>query len=82
MINEEVSNASVNPDYKSQLDAYIQMGKRYSFTNPYLPESFYQKKKLPKGKPVDVRIEPKIGRNDICPKCDSGLKYKKCCGLN
>jgi len=22
----------------------------------------------------------KIGRNEICPKCDSGKKYKKCCG--
>lgn len=22
----------------------------------------------------------KIGRNDICPKCNSGKKYKKCCG--
>jgi len=25
-----------------------------------------------------IRDEKKIGRNDICPKCDSGLKYKKC----
>lgn len=23
--------------------------------------------------------EHKIGRNDICPICNSGLKYKKCC---
>ncbi len=22
----------------------------------------------------------KIGRNEICPKCNSGKKYKKCCG--
>lgn len=22
----------------------------------------------------------KIGRNQICPKCDSGKKYKYCCG--
>lgn len=29
---------------------------------------------------VDIRTEPKIGRNDICPKCDSGKKFKKCCG--
>ncbi len=21
----------------------------------------------------------RIGRNEICPLCDSGLKYKKCC---
>lgn len=26
-----------------------------------------------------VREERKIGRNETCP-CDSGLKYKKCCG--
>ena len=24
----------------------------------------------------------KIGRNEICPLCDSGKKYKKCCGKN
>lgn len=29
---------------------------------------------------VDIRTEPKIGRNDVCPKCDSGKKFKKCCG--
>ncbi|HBY87204.1 MAG TPA: zinc chelation protein SecC [Colwellia sp.] len=23
--------------------------------------------------------EPKVGRNDPCP-CDSGRKFKKCCG--
>lgn len=26
-----------------------------------------------------IRATPKIGRNDPCP-CDSGRKYKKCCG--
>lgn len=31
------------------------------------------------GKTIEVRTEPKIGRNDICPKCDSGKKFKKCC---
>ena len=25
-----------------------------------------------------VRVEPKVGRNDLCP-CGSGKKYKKCC---
>ena len=28
-----------------------------------------------------IRATPKVGRNDPCP-CDSGKKYKKCCGLN
>jgi len=27
-----------------------------------------------------VRNEAKVGRNDVCP-CNSGKKYKKCCGL-
>jgi len=27
------------------------------------------------------RKSDKIGRNDPCP-CGSGMKYKKCCGLN
>ncbi len=31
--------------------------------------------------PLGVRIEPKIGRNEVCPKCGSGKKYKRCCGL-
>ena len=31
-------------------------------------------------KPEPVRREgPKVGRNDPCP-CESGKKYKKCCG--
>lgn len=30
--------------------------------------------------PMTVRSEgPKVGRNDPCP-CESGKKYKKCCG--
>lgn len=27
---------------------------------------------------VDIRREPKIGRNSLCP-CNSGKKYKNCC---
>lgn len=26
-----------------------------------------------------VRVEKKVGRNDLCP-CGSGKKYKSCCG--
>ncbi|MFB0981644.1 MAG: SEC-C metal-binding domain-containing protein [Alteromonadaceae bacterium] len=30
--------------------------------------------------PATIRLsEPKIGRNDPCP-CNSGRKFKKCCG--
>lgn len=28
-----------------------------------------------------IRLGRKSGRNERCP-CGSGLKYKKCCGLN
>ncbi len=28
---------------------------------------------------LPIRLGPKIGRNAPCP-CDSGAKYKKCCG--
>ena len=33
-------------------------------------------------KPTPHRAEAKVGRNDPCPPCGSGLKYKKCCGKN
>lgn len=33
------------------------------------------------GSHVARNAEPKIGRNDPCP-CQSGQKYKKCCGKN
>jgi len=42
--------------------------------DPFLPRA-----KRGRGKVVAVRTEPKIGRNEICPKCDSGKKYKHCC---
>lgn len=30
----------------------------------------------------ETNHDEKIGRNEICPLCDSGKKYKKCCGKN
>ncbi len=35
----------------------------------------------PADKKLDTvrRVDPKVGRNDLCP-CGSGQKYKKCCG--
>ena len=59
--------------------------EKYMIDNPYkdylsdVPDMVYKPKPLP-GKKVDVRTEPKIKRNSVCPKCDSGKKYKKCCG--
>ena len=46
------------------------------------PIEMYLPKTKRFGNDVPVRTEPKINRNAICPKCESGLKYKKCCGLN
>ncbi len=40
------------------------------------------KKSMLRGVHVGVRIEPKIGRNEVCPKCESGKKFKKCCGIH
>lgn len=65
----------------------------YAITNPYAPyhetvvrlygyaanDPFYKRSKRRVGIPVEPRTEPKIGRNEICPKCDSGKKYKNCC---
>lgn len=35
----------------------------------------------PKRKPVILKKDDKVGRNDPCP-CGSGKKYKNCCGRN
>lgn len=32
-----------------------------------------------RSKPQPVKVEKRIGRNDLCP-CGSGKKYKQCCG--
>jgi hypothetical protein len=42
--------------------------------------NFRKKSELGSGYKIDLNTYEKIGRNVICPKCDSGLKYKKCCG--
>ncbi len=41
---------------------------------------FYLDGKVRKGQPVK-RESPKVGRNDPCP-CQSGKKFKKCCGAS
>ena len=57
--------------------------KKLSLYNPYhaMSQYFQGYHKPIKGVHVEVRTEPKIARNSICPKCDSGLKFKICCGL-
>lgn len=52
--------------------------------NGYLPyvntyqELYLPKTKQIKGRIINVRTEPKIQRNELCP-CNSGKKFKKCC---
>ena len=49
----------------------------YIIENTRVPDTGNRPPKI-KGRIVEVRTEPKIGRNEPCP-CDSGKKYKKCC---
>jgi hypothetical protein len=49
------------------------------FSSP--PIEMYLPKTKRYGTDIPVRTGPKINRNAICPKCESGLKYKKCCLL-
>lgn len=62
---------------KTLIGAYLIMGGfgEFSEAKKYMP-----KIKATRGKRVEVRTEPKIGRNEPCP-CGSGKKYKKCCAL-
>ena len=62
------------------LSAFANMTTYYINTYGDICDSYILKQKPLKGKLVDVRTEPKINRNATCPKCESGLKYKKCCG--
>jgi len=44
-----------------------------------LDPSLSKRLRAAKPKPkTQVRITPKVGRNDLCP-CGSGKKFKKCC---
>jgi uncharacterized protein YecA (UPF0149 family) len=61
-------------------ECYLDLEKPIPYGMPYKHLDLIDSPK-PWGKPAKMRTEPKIGRNQICPKCDSGLKYKKCCGL-
>jgi uncharacterized protein YecA (UPF0149 family) len=71
----------MNSRYLSIMAFAAAMGNSVTSFESY--ESYSMPKfKRSTGKRVDVRTEPKIGRNDICPKCDSGIKYKKCCGAS
>ncbi len=75
--NEELSRQK-----KKKVFNAIAMASTMAGANIYEPYlDFMPKYKIQRGVRVDVRTEPKIGRNEICPKCESGLKYKRCCGV-
>jgi hypothetical protein len=69
--------------YAGRASTAIQLAALASTMNPFNIENTHEHfiPNFPKSKykEVSVRTEPKIGRNEICPKCDSGKKYKKCC---
>ena len=84
-INEEVSEV---PQYEwlDRNTTVLKLASIISATSSlggldyfYLNNSLMPKFKSSRGIRVEVRTEPKIGRNEVCPKCDSGKKYKNCC---
>ncbi len=64
-----------NPDYLNA-DKLIDI-KSIMCDTSFLPNT---PRRLKDAKVAEVRTETKIGRNNPCP-CQSGLKYKKCCGV-
>jgi uncharacterized protein YecA (UPF0149 family) len=69
-----------NPLYEENL---IEAYKDYHRLIFEETENFNPAPKWARGKKVlpvrDSKSNPKTGRNDTCPKCDSGKKYKRCC---
>lgn len=84
-LNHKVSNAEMDIEYKKRTEAkhFQNTEEVYQFSNPYKDYAhFLPKSVVSKYKTVPVRTQPKIGRNEICPKCESGLKFKRCCGVS
>ena len=69
-INDEVSNIV----YKMSESMFNAVN--IPIINDYI--DYLPQRKPLKGTLVEVRTEPKIGRNELC-KCGSGKKFKKCC---
>jgi len=74
-------------DFRERLDQ-IESQKRIAEFNEVLRESDHGRRVLSEIEDYDPpifhpKLEPsdKVGRNEPCP-CDSGKKYKKCCGAN
>ena len=66
----EIEFIENEPDSYSQemINKFIDMNEHLLWSNFPMKER----------RPPFVRVEPKIGRNEICS-CGSGKKYKKCC---
>jgi hypothetical protein len=66
----EIEFVENKPDSYSQemINKFIDMNEHLLWSNFPMKER----------RPPFVRVEPKIGRNEICS-CGSGKKYKKCC---
>jgi uncharacterized protein YecA (UPF0149 family) len=49
----------------------------------FVKQELGAKERFDKGETIktEVRQVRRIGRNDPCP-CNSGIKFKKCCGIN
>lgn len=75
-LNTKYSNAVRSSEQGKRIEEILRQNTFY-LQNPYpTPQT-----KALKGTVVEVRTQPKIGRNQICPQCDSGLKFKRCCGV-
>ncbi len=69
----EIKAKEATPAPKSDLDK-LETSRPDNAGNPAQPN---QQQEKPKAQPV--RVEKKVGRNDLCP-CGSGKKYKQCHG--
>ena len=66
-------------DSHEEISEFCKKGDRWLYTSGVGPDTEVSGEKRVEVKTV-VNSEPKVGRNDPCP-CDSGKKYKKCCGV-
>lgn len=81
-LNTEVT---LDIDYENLYFNMVDAKAEYLYNLPqwndiYSEEKIKEITKAWRASKVVVR-EPKVGRNDPCP-CESGKKYKKCCGKN
>lgn len=87
-INEIYENKSdINPYGGTNQGEFFSVASEYFFEQPQLfekkhPELYALLEKIFSQKMTDRYVDKKklvIGRNSLCP-CNSGIKFKKCCG--